>query len=328
MARKPKSKEAEDRPLHGIVVNKYDDFHADMKAFGESKYKFLMVVGPGGTGKTQGARRFVPNAVMISGDPTPFDLYKTVYNAGDRPIVFNDVAQKVWSDNTFIALMKQLTETTPTKELQWNSNAAPQAGYPKKFTTSSPVLILANRWKSLDANIRALESRAELTVMFHPTAYEVHRQVSLDGWFDDQIVYDFMYDNLRIIPEASFRWYVTGQALRKARPDKWSSRLLEMMLGNQQMKAVADLLLDPKYKSNQQRATAFAEQFSSCERQFYRLKKEFANLDSVDTTGENFTLSSKSSPRKKITTPTKQSGTTRRAAKRSAKPKKKAGGTK
>jgi hypothetical protein len=189
--------------------------------------------------------------------------------------------------------MKQLTETTKTKELQWNSNAAQNAGYPKSFETTSQVLILANKWKSLDENVRALESRAAATLLFEPTAYEVHRQVFTGGWFDDQAVYDFLYDNLAIIPEASFRWYVIGKAMREARPDKWRSRLLEMMLGSPQLERVAELIRDTRFKSNVERAKLFAEQFNSTERQFYRLKAEFKNWDIAPQFGDNFSLKSR-----------------------------------
>ena len=43
-------------PIHGVRVTTYEDYHADMKAFADGKYQFLMVIGPGGTGKTEGAK--------------------------------------------------------------------------------------------------------------------------------------------------------------------------------------------------------------------------------------------------------------------------------
>jgi hypothetical protein len=284
-------------PLHGITVTTYEDFYADIQAFAKGKYRFVMVVGPGGTGKTQSARKLIADAVEISGEPTPFDLYKAAFDAKaegrDRPLVFNDISQSFWTNTKTVALMKQLTETTKTKELQWNSNAAQNAGYPKTFETTSQVLILANKWKSLDENVRALESRAELTILFEPSAYEVHRQVYMDGWFDDQEVYDFMYDNLAIIPEASFRWYVAGKAQREARPDKWRFRVLEMMLGNKQLQLVVELLRDRRFQSNADRAKAFAEKFGSTERQFYRLKNELKNWHIAKQFGDNFSLKSR-----------------------------------
>jgi len=279
----------DDRPLHAITVKTFDDFHADMAAFAKGKYRFLMVVGPGGTGKTEAAKR-LEGCVTISGEPTPFDLYKTVHDAADAPLIFNDVAQSFWTNQKTLALMKQLTETRRVKELQWNSKAPLQEGYPKKFTTESPVLILANRWKTLHEDVRALETRAEATLMWEPTAYEVHKEVHVGGWFRDQAVYDFIYDHLAIIPEASFRWYGTGAALRKARPDKWRSRLLEMMVGDVQMQKVAELLKDKSFASNAKRAKAFKETFGSSERQFYRLLGEFKNWSVAATFGNNFKL--------------------------------------
>ena len=45
------------RPIHGITVTTYEDYHADMQACSRGDYRILMVIGPGGTGKTEGAKR-------------------------------------------------------------------------------------------------------------------------------------------------------------------------------------------------------------------------------------------------------------------------------
>jgi hypothetical protein len=139
--------------------------------------------------------------------------------------------------------------------------------------------------------VRALETRAEATLIWEPTAYEIHKQVAVGGWYRDQTVFNFIYDHLSIIPEASFRWYVAGAASHKARPDKWRSRLLEMMIGNAQMQKVAELLKDTTYSSNAKRAKAFKETLGSTERQFYRLLAEFKNWSVAEPFGSNFTLS-------------------------------------
>jgi hypothetical protein len=53
---------------------------------------------------------------------------------------------------------------------------------PSTFTTSSNVILIANEWKSLNPNVRALEDRA-IILHFNPSNEELHRKVA--EWFRD-----------------------------------------------------------------------------------------------------------------------------------------------
>jgi hypothetical protein len=49
-----------------------------------------------------------------------------------------------------------------------------------RFTTTSRVALVGNDWKTLDADVAALEDRGHV-LLFEPTALEVHRQAA--SWF-------------------------------------------------------------------------------------------------------------------------------------------------
>ena len=71
--------------------------------------------------------------------------------------------------------------------MQWLSNLTlNDSGLPPSFTTSSSVILIANKWKSLNPNVRALEDRA-IILHFCSPSEEVHRKVG--EWSNDPEVY-------------------------------------------------------------------------------------------------------------------------------------------
>jgi hypothetical protein len=64
----------------------------------------------------------------------------------------------------------------PTKTLSWHT-ATPilkRQGVPSRFTTTSRLALVGNDWRTLNADVAALEDRGHMLV-FEPTALEVHR---------------------------------------------------------------------------------------------------------------------------------------------------------
>jgi hypothetical protein len=57
---------------------------------------------------------------------------------------------------------------------------------PQRFTTTSRVALIGNDWKTVNADVAALEDRGHVLV-FEPTALEVHHQAA--GWFWDQQIF-------------------------------------------------------------------------------------------------------------------------------------------
>lgn len=97
---------------------------------------------------------------------------------------------------------------------------------PSSFTTKSPVCLIANEWRTLNANVQAIEDRA-IIVHFAPSPGEVH--VKVREWFDDDEVYQFIEEHLLFIPRPSMRYYVKGRQLRQANPERWRTQLLAVM---------------------------------------------------------------------------------------------------
>ena len=57
------------------------------------------------------------------------------------------------------------------------------------------MILIANEWKSLNPNVRALEERATV-LHFNPAHDEIHRRAG--EWFDDDVVFRFLESILAV----------------------------------------------------------------------------------------------------------------------------------
>ena len=140
-------------------------------------------------------RRVVDGQVAwIDGNATPFGVYCAAFVHQDKPIVLDDV-DALYRDTNGIRLLKQLCQSEPSRLLGWHSDpqGLERRRVPAKFTTSSSVAIIANRWSTMNADVAALEDRGHM-IMFDPPPIEIHRQAAL--WFRDQEVFDFVGEYL------------------------------------------------------------------------------------------------------------------------------------
>jgi hypothetical protein len=261
--------------MHANVVRTYEELYGDIKAFADDKYNFMMLLGQAGVGKSEAAKRFVPNALTIDTKLTAFDLYQKIYKYQDAPIIIDDVPN-IFRNADSVAMLKSLTDSRAVKTVSWNtaSTGSQRPGsLPKSFETRSRLLLIANEWKTLDENVRALESRA-VTIIFEPSVWEVHQEVQRGGWFHDQVVYDFMYRRLRLIRQPSFRSYVVAAEQRRAgRP--WETRAMEWFVGTERLEIIQGLFDDHNYKTDAERAAAFEKFGHGDKRTYARWKAEW-----------------------------------------------------
>ena len=145
-------------PRNAVVVERYQELDSFIQAFAAGHLRFLMVVGPAGTGKSRAmrvrwlaglhgwmgmqprsectaslscirtSRSFSMMSMLSTGTPTGFG-YSSSY--ANRTIAFTGLV---------------LRPSVPGAR-----------GLPRTFTTSSPVAIIANRWSTMNADVAALE---------------------------------------------------------------------------------------------------------------------------------------------------------------------------
>jgi hypothetical protein len=243
-------------PRNAVVVERYQELNSFTQAFAAGHLRFLMVVGPAGTGKSRAMRSAVASrAAWVDGNATAFGVYCAAFMHQDQPIVLDDV-DALYRDANGVRLLKQLCQSETSRLLGWYSDPQylERRGIPRMFTTSSPVAIIANRWSTMNADVAALEDRGHM-IVFDPPPIEIHRQAAL--WFHDQEVFDFISEHLHLITAHSFRTYLLALELKKARMD-WKRTILSRFLSGRLL-LVAQLKADPTFKSEAERVKAFRE---------------------------------------------------------------------
>src|SRR5262249_6741682 len=136
------------------------------------------------------------------------------YAYRDQPLVLDDV-DGLYADRSGIRLLKALCQSEPVKTLGWHT-ATPileLCDVPHRFTTTSQVALIGNDWKTLNADVAALEDRGQVW-LFGPGAREVHRHAAL--WFGDQEIFDFVAAHLHLTGQLSRRPYGQAWDLKQA----------------------------------------------------------------------------------------------------------------
>ena len=243
-------------PRNAVVVERFQELNSFTQAFAAGHLRFLMLVGPAGTGKSRAMRSAVDGrAAWVDGNATAFGVYCAAFMHQDQPIVLDDV-DALYRDSNGIRLLKQLCQSEPSRLLGWYSDPQylERRGIPPKFKTSGPVAIIANRWSTMNADVAALEDRGHM-IVFDPSPIEIHQQAAL--WFHDKEVFEFISKYLHLITNHSFRTYVLAFELKKARMN-WKRTILSRFLSGPAL-LVAQLKADSAFRSEAERVKAFRE---------------------------------------------------------------------
>jgi len=261
------------RPRNAIVVKTYADFDRYVTAWADGCLNLLILVSRPGLGKSSAVRQALGQRVLwLEGNATPFRIYCSLWKWRHEPIVIDDV-DSLYADRSSVRLLKSLCQTEQIKTVSWLTNSATleKEGIPRQFDTTSRVVIIANEWKTLNANVQAVEDRGHL-IMFEPTALEIHRRVA--EWFDveHQQIFDFIGERLHLFSDLSMRLYTNAQELKTARIH-WRRVLLGRCLSGP-TRLVAELKADPSYATEQDRVKAFIAMGGGCRATYFNHAKK------------------------------------------------------
>lgn len=238
--------------------------------FARGELGLVLLLGRHGTGKSESVKRALslpdPAAAMamdaastplyVEGHMQPYGLYRQLWDCRNRPVVLDDL-DRLYADPDCVRLLKPLCNTVKNKRLHWLTNLTMNEGpVPSSFVTTSNVILIANEWKSVNPNVRALEDRA-IMLHFDPPNEEVHRKVG--EWFDDSEVYTFLRQIMTVVPMISMRHYSKGSQLRRAGLADWRTSLLQMVIPDSRDACVVAIQHDPRWQSEQQRVEHFIE---------------------------------------------------------------------
>jgi hypothetical protein len=248
------------------------------QAFANSHLNMLFVFGDPGLGKSRCIRGAVgETACWIDGTASAFGIYCQAYEHRNQALVLDDV-DALYRDRSGIRLLKALCQTDRIKNVSWQTNAQglQSRGIPRRFTTTSRVAIIANQWKSLNADVSALEDRGH-AISFEPTPAEVHRHAAT--WFWDQEVFDLVGAYLHLIARPSLRTYVLAYERKVAGLD-WHSAVLGRCLSGAAL-AVAKLKADPSYPTEEDRVRAFVASGAGCRATYFNHAQRLRGFEEV-----------------------------------------------
>lgn len=281
-------------PHEVISLTTYAELELYLAKFVAGDLGLVLLLGRHGTGKSEGVRRVLamthegqaenddqaPRVLHVEGHMQPFGLYRHLWEYRDNPVVLDDL-DRLYADPDCVRLLKPLCNTVQRKRLQWLTNVTLNDGsIPPSFTTTSSVILIANEWKSLNPNVRALEDRA-IILHFTPSNAEVHRKVG--EWFDDPEVYAFLGGLLATIPFVSMRHYCKGSQLRRAGFPDWRTSLVQMVIANPRLASVVAVQADPALHSERERVDRFVVTTGCSRATYFRLKAHLARPSTAST---------------------------------------------
>jgi hypothetical protein len=259
-------------------VQTYAELEHYARAFADGHLNLLLLGGPPGIGKSQCFRRALRGtACWIDGNASAFGIYLLAHEHRHQPIVLDDV-DGLYRDRHGVRLLKALCQTDAVKHVSWQTAVAVRAGIPRQFATTSPVAIIANQWKAINADVAALEDRGHC-LQFAPSALEIHRQAA--RWFWDQEVFDFVGEYLHWSGAHSLRTYVLAWELKIAKLD-WRQAVLSRCLTGVFLE-VAKLKSNPAFASEQERVRAFVAAGLGCRATYFNYAKKLQ--PHTDTSG-------------------------------------------
>ncbi|MCZ6806041.1 MAG: hypothetical protein O7F08_03750 [Deltaproteobacteria bacterium] len=283
MTARPKQHEL---PHDAIMVRRYSDLLRYLRKFASGELGLVLLLGRHGTGKTESAKNTLGigssgngsagrRALYVEGHAQPFGMYQQLWEHRDQPIVLDDL-DKLYANTDCVRLLKPLCNDGRAKEIAWITKTTINAiDLPSRFETRSNVLLIANYWRTLNPNVRALEDRA-IILHFDPDNAEVHRKVK--EWFDDPVVFEFIAGYLPVVPHVSMRHYDKGRRLRRAGFEDWRQIVLQMMLPDRLAAIVAGLQVNPRFETDKERVRRFIEDTGMSRPTYYRVKRRLPSL--------------------------------------------------
>ena len=261
------------RPEGALLVTTYRDLQQYAAAFARGNLNLLIVCGAPGLAKSRTLHAALgPKGCWIEGNATAFGIYGELYRHRHQPVVIDDV-DSIYQEPAGIRLLKALCQTEPVKTVAWLSDARSleREGIPRRFSTRSPLALLANRWPTSHANLAAVEDRG-LLISFEPCVLEVHGQTA--AWFWDQEIFDWVAGHMHLLGQASMRLYVLAWQLKQAGLD-WKGYVLKRCLAGPAL-LVAQVKADPRYATEAERVKAFVAAGGGCRATYFNHAKQLS----------------------------------------------------
>ena len=256
-----------------MIIKSYKELKEYFEMFKKQNADLLIVMSKAGYGKTSILKETMSKSdyVYCNTHSTPLKTYLDLFEKKDMPVVFDDL-DAVFSSSIMTALLKALADTSPIKELHYNSTSKLLGNAPESFKTSSNVCILVNEFNVNNPSLKPLIDRG-FFIEFTPTKEEILRRIkyiskSQNIAESEKCVLEFMESNYQKIDNLSLRTYVKALQLFRDNEKTWKDRFMQMVGYDE--KIIAYLTLKETYKNVED----MVKNFKWSRATFFRVKAE------------------------------------------------------
>ena len=217
-----------------FTINQKFDFLTDLTSMVVNDITpSLIVVGPGGLGKTHSVKSTITlnglsesEYVFFKGYSTARGLYNTLFDNNGKLIVFDD-CDSVLEDKVALNILKSALDSYETREISWMAKMTKGDVYPNQFNFTGRVIFISN--KNKDKMDEALLTRS-LTVDLSMTPTEKIER--MDFILEDilpEYDMDVKTDALNFLSmnkdncQLNMRTLIMISKMRRTFPDTWTN---------------------------------------------------------------------------------------------------------
>lgn len=257
-----------------MIIKKYKELREYLEMFKKGNCDLLIVMSRAGLGKTTELKEIMKredNYVYINTHSTPLKTYLTLYDKKDNLVVFDDISS-ILRNNIMVSMLKCLSDTSPIKEVYYNTTSKLIGNAPEVFKTTSKVCILLNEFDVHNDTLKPIIDRG-FFIEFVPSKEEIIKRIeeiskSQNMVNNEKYVYNFIKEHYRKIENLSLRTYTKAIQLFIDDKKNWKDKFM-MMIGFDE-KVIEYLKLRELYKSDKERI----ENYNWSRATYFRIKQE------------------------------------------------------
>lgn len=191
----------------------------------------LVVLGPGGNGKTNSVRKTIKDNELSDGDfiffkgySTARGLYNTLYDNNGKLIIFDD-CDSVLEDKVSKNILKSALDSYEDRTISWMSKLSKGDEYPTQFNFTGRIIFISN--KSKDSIDGALKSRSLMVDLTMTPEEKIERLTfilpNILPEYDmetKELALNFL-DNVKNDVDINIRTFIMVTKMCKSFPDTW-----------------------------------------------------------------------------------------------------------
>ena len=256
-----------------MIIKSYSELEEYIKMFKNQTSDLIIIMSKAGLGKTTTLKKIMgkSNFIYINTHSTPLKTYINLFENRDNPVCFDDISTLL-KNQIMVSILKSLADTSPIKELNYNTTSKLIGNAPESFRTTSNVCILLNEFDLKNKDLAPIIDRG-FFIEFAPSKKEILKKIEKISKSQsiadlEKCVYEFIRDNYQKIKNLSIRTYIKALQLFRDNPAKWKERFMKMIGFDE--KLIAYLQLKEKYKTDKEMIKKYKWSRST----FYRIKQE------------------------------------------------------